>query len=295
QGHQRLLLLQVMEDEPRSPRHLDPRVPKDLDTICLKAMAKSPARRYASATRLAEDLRRFLRGQPIEARPVGHTERLWRWCRRYPLAAALFVALALGAVAGFLYLTSLSSYFVRETAVDSARMEADLLEGVWGYYNDALSRIDTKAVKITPEFAHLRDALPPPAPFIVGAGKRVSDNENGLQFRLYGEYPLGAANGPKDDFQREARAKLTAMTHRSDVPPARLEYHEFVTIEGRPFLKYARGQLMKETCLGCHKGDKPPQRMEWKENDLAGVLLITRPLDRDVERTNAGRRSALCL
>src|SRR5262245_48086626 len=145
QGNQRLLLLQVLEDEPRAPRQLNAHVPKDLETICLKAMAKSPARRYQTAAALADDLRSFLRGEPITARPIGYLERLWRWCRRYPVAAALFVALSLGAGVGFIYLTSLSEYFVRETALDSARMEADMLEGVWGHYDSVLKQLDAKA------------------------------------------------------------------------------------------------------------------------------------------------------
>jgi hypothetical protein len=60
-----------------------------------------PARRYASADQLADDLRRILGGAPIQARPVGRAERLWRWCRRYPLVAALGTAFVLSLVVGF--------------------------------------------------------------------------------------------------------------------------------------------------------------------------------------------------
>jgi WD40 repeat protein/serine/threonine protein kinase len=88
-GSKLMILHQVPHEEPRSPRKLNDKIPRDLETICLKALAKGPARRYQSARDLADDLRRFLNGDPIQARPIGAWERLLLWAKRRPAIAAL--------------------------------------------------------------------------------------------------------------------------------------------------------------------------------------------------------------
>jgi len=82
---------QVIHEEPVSPSRLNPKTPRDLETICLKCLHKDPQRRYADAGALVEDLRRFMEGRPIQARRIGLFERAWRWCRRNPAGAALAV------------------------------------------------------------------------------------------------------------------------------------------------------------------------------------------------------------
>jgi serine/threonine protein kinase len=100
-------LEQVRTQEPVPPTRLQPRVPRDLETITLKCLEKDRGRRYASAWALAEDLERFQTGETIRARPVGSAERLWRWCWRRPAVAALVATLALVLVVGLASVTVL--------------------------------------------------------------------------------------------------------------------------------------------------------------------------------------------
>jgi serine/threonine-protein kinase len=86
---------QVRTREPVPPLQLAPSTPRDLETICLKCLQKDPARRYQTGGELAADLERFLKGEPILARPVGRVERTWRWCKRNPRSAVLVAAVVL--------------------------------------------------------------------------------------------------------------------------------------------------------------------------------------------------------
>src|SRR5262245_47672865 len=122
-------LQQVVTEDPVPPSRLNPRVPRDLETICLKCLFKEPAHRYASAVALADDLRRFGEGQPIQARPLSWGGRLWRWGRRKPAAAALVVtALALVglAIGGGLWLERQQA----ELRAETARQEGRQLQAV---------------------------------------------------------------------------------------------------------------------------------------------------------------------
>jgi hypothetical protein len=94
-------MLQVLGEEPVPPRRLQPKVPRDVETICLKCLEKEPARRYGSAQVLAEDLNRWLKGEPILARPVRPWVRAVKWARRRPAVAGLLAALVTVAVVGF--------------------------------------------------------------------------------------------------------------------------------------------------------------------------------------------------
>jgi formylglycine-generating enzyme required for sulfatase activity len=94
-GNHRMLLHQVVNDEPPGPRKLNATIPRDVETICLKCLEKNPTRRYQTAAELADDLQRFLVGEPILARPINAIERVWKWAVRRPLVASILTALFL--------------------------------------------------------------------------------------------------------------------------------------------------------------------------------------------------------
>ena len=291
-GNRRMLILQVLQDEPRPPRRLNDRVPRDLETICLKAMAKAPPRRYTSALDLADDLRRFLAGQPILARPVGRIERAWRWCRRNPLPVGLLAALSLGSAVGLWHLSRLNEQLVRSTALEGAAQQAETLECLNDVYSEAVDRAMPKGkVLVTHDYAARKDALPLPATLTIDLGRTISErSESGMQVRLYSDYPwkFRSDGGPADPFEREALERLRA---RPDEPVYRFENYQ-----GRPVLRYAIARRLRESCLGCHNKDTVNSpKLDWKVGDVRGVVEIIRPLDRDEARAQAGLRETFIL
>ena len=101
------ILKQVVDQEPVPPRRINPRIPRDLETICLKCLQKDISRRFGSADALVEELERFERGEPIRSRPIGRWEHIWRWCRRNPLSATLAAGLCAAVLLGVITATTL--------------------------------------------------------------------------------------------------------------------------------------------------------------------------------------------
>jgi serine/threonine protein kinase len=99
------ILRRMIQDDPVPIRRLNPGVPVDLATVVAKAIGKDPGARYVTAQHFADDLKRFLDGRPIAARPTGPVARVWRWCRRHPLPAGLAAGLVAALLAGFAAVT----------------------------------------------------------------------------------------------------------------------------------------------------------------------------------------------
>jgi tRNA A-37 threonylcarbamoyl transferase component Bud32 len=294
QGNRRLLLLQVLEDEPRPPRQLDDQLDRDLETICLKAIAKVPSRRYQSARHLADDLRRYLRGEVIEARPIGRAERLVRWCRRYPLAATVFIAVSIGSIASFQYLLHVSSRLVEETALHGVRGLADVMEAYHSEYSDHIARVKWKdtGVDITYKYLEQPQALPLPASFTKDAAARISKDYDNMQVEFTSDFPWRKNLPPRSEFATRAIAELN---RRIAAGVKKLEVHEFAEVDDQPMLLYAKGQLMQQSCVDCHKKNPDSPKKEWAVGELAGAIVIQRPLAIDIAPTQAGLRGAFII
>jgi serine/threonine-protein kinase len=129
-------LQMVVSEEPVPPRRLQPKVPRDLETVCLRCLHKAPNRRYPSALELADDLGRFLRGEPIRARPVGKVEQLHKWARRKPALAALLAVSVLSLAA-----------LVAGGLVYNARLQ------------DAIQQAEAKQAETRRQYRRARDTL----------------------------------------------------------------------------------------------------------------------------------------
>ena len=148
------IVLQLREADPLTPRRLNPSVPRDLETICLRCLRKEPADRYATAREVAEDLGRFQRGEAIHARPISAFGKTWRWCRRRP-AVALLLALVVGLM-GVVVVGSLAvaqrQVRLEKRAMLLAEARANRAEGLAGGRTRSLAALrEAWAIQPSPE------------------------------------------------------------------------------------------------------------------------------------------------
>ncbi|HUE69361.1 MAG TPA: protein kinase [Pirellulaceae bacterium] len=123
-GNRAMQLYKVLNEEAPSPRTVNHRIPRDIETVCLKCLEKHPRKRFATASELASELRRFLHGSPIRSRPISRVERLWRWSGRNPWIAGLS-ATSLGLIVA---LAAVSSVAYVKTAAALAQVKKESIE-----------------------------------------------------------------------------------------------------------------------------------------------------------------------
>ena len=186
-------LMEVLSREPMLPRRLNPRVPRELELICLKCLAKSPADRYSSAGALADDLESFARGEALQVRPPHLGQRLWGWTRRQPALASRFAALGLFYTASVVVVTL--KYFLKGIAPDgNFQGKIAVLLGIWAAVSIICQRLhDSQRWSIPSRFiwgtldsllllAVLRAADGLASPLVVGYSLLIVGS--GLWFRV---------------------------------------------------------------------------------------------------------------
>jgi hypothetical protein len=283
--------MQVLDNEPVSLSSLQPNVPRDLETVCLKCLRKDPRQRYGSAQELAEDLGRFLRDESIRARPVSAAEKLWRWIRHHPALAGLLAAGLLAPAVALITMSLLSARLVRSIALESAAQQAELLEEATKEFSRNVQRVEqahftvNKTVPPTPGTVPLSI----PATFLHDVGRELGrTGRTGVKVRQYSDYPFPwrTDGGPRDDFEREALRRLRLNKGQAAV-------FEFTELGGQRVVRYAQARIMEKSCVECHGTHDQSPRRDWRVGDVRGVLEVIRPLDSDEARVRQALRLAL--
>jgi serine/threonine protein kinase len=273
----------VRHQDPEPPSRRNPRVPRDLKTICLKCLEKDPARRYATAAELADELDRFLQGEPIRARPVALPERCVKWVRRHPARAALIVLSVLLLIGAFGWVVRewQQAEHARQAEVERRRQEKLLeaesfikfMDEMRELYSDAvLDRVKGSGIEITPYYKQQKKgAIPVWATVVHELSERIEKQGRGQHTRLYSDYPWRKDGGPHDEFERSA---LQALRRQPDKP-----FYRFEEYQGRPSLRYAAADVMHKACVDCHNHQPGTPKNDWKIGDVRGVLEVILPVD----------------
>ncbi len=209
QAARQALIRQVMEEEPARLRKLSVTLPRDLETVVQKAIARDPAGRYATAGALAEDLARFLDGKPIRARDTGVLERCWKWARRRPAIAALLAGLAVAIVTGLMAVTW--QWRAAVAARDGARRTLKMAnEAVNTYYKE----VSEEHLLNEPGMQPLRERLLRLSLPYYKSFAEQQTNDPGLRVQLANAYfRWGTITGEIGSKEEAKRILSTAIGH----------------------------------------------------------------------------------
>jgi serine/threonine-protein kinase len=282
-------LEQVRTEEPVPISRLQPKTPRDLQTICLKCLAKDPARRYGSAAALADDLARFLHGEPIVARPVSSLERMRKWARRKPALAALL------AVCGLLLAALLAGGLAYNARLRAALTEAE----------DSAAEARQQRSRADAGYLAARDALDRMLRHLeqrrLGAVPQLKEVQRELCKDALAFYQgvLAWADDPDPEIRLDAahayRRTATIQAFLSGAPDALRTYAQAIDlIEALPAAQ--RGRPETQELLAVCYGDRGllSSRLADRERDVGRSLEIKERLAQE-KPDDAGRHNSLAV
>ena len=290
-GNRRMLLLQVLQDEPRPPR--------SSTTRSRATWRRSASRRWPRRPPAATPVRRRWPTTCAATWPASRCGRgrLGRWS-----TSALVPAQPTGGepppcrIAWLGFWSDVPVLVVGRPdalgAIESAAQQADMLEQVNNHYSAIVDGVKQQGFPVSHDPPALKGVveMEVPARFTINLGQLLSEHgESGMQVRLFSDYPFKSRKdgGPHDDFEREA---LRRLRQAPDTPFTRFE-----EVQGRLSLRYAYARREQESCVRCHNTHPDSTKRDWKVGDVRGVVEIIRPLDADVRRTRDGLRGTFIL